>query len=84
MVYLVWEYFNARLETPLKMTYHSELLFTLYTVFETSNRWSGGLVRVFDESGVRILRVVVVVLFIFRLLCFGFGLCLQLCFSSFG
>jgi len=28
----------------LKMTYYSELLFTLYTIFETSDRWSGGLI----------------------------------------
>jgi len=59
-------------ETPLKMTYYSKLLFTPYTVFETSNRWSGGLVRILDKSRINVLVVVIVIVFIFRLLCFGF------------
>ena len=68
----------------LEMTYHSELLFALCTVLETSNWRSDGLVRVFDKGGVGILVVVVILVVIFRLLCFGFGLCFQLYLSGFG
>jgi len=80
MVYLVWKRHHCNGGgTLLKITYHSKLLFTLGTVFETPDRGPGVLVRVSDQGGVSVLVVVVVVVvFIFCLLClcFGFQLCL--------
>ena len=85
MVYLVWEQHQGHTrEPPLKITYHSKLLFTLCTIFEISDRWSGGLIRVFDKGCVSILIVTIIVVIIFRLLCFGFSLRFQLCLGSFG
>ena len=85
IVYLVYRQRQRYIGgTPLKLTYHSKLLLTPYTVFKTSDRWSGGFIRVFDKSGVSILVVIVIIVIIFRLLCFGFSLCFQLCLGGFG
>lgn len=84
IVYLVWERhdYDAR-GIPLKVTYHSKLLFTSCTVFEASDGWPGGLVRVFDQGSVSILVVVIVIVLIFFRLCFCFGLGFRLCLGSF-
>lgn len=79
MVYLVWKrYHRDGGGTPPTMTYHSKLLFTPRTVFETPDRWSGGFIRVFNQGGISVL--VVIIVFIFCLLCFSF----QLRLGSFG
>ena len=45
MVYLVWKQRQRGVkEAHLEITYHSKLLFTLCTVFETPDRRSGGLI----------------------------------------
>jgi hypothetical protein len=61
----------------LKMAYHSEQLFTLYTVVKTADRGSSRLIRIFDKSGVGVLVVIVTGITLF-LLCLSFGFCLQL------
>ena len=85
MVYFVCKQCHCNTgETTLKLTYHSKLLFTFCAVFKTPDGGSSGLIRVFDEGGVSILVVVIVIVAVIRFLCFGLSFCFQFCLGSFG